>query len=112
MQAGKLRHRIEIQALTQAQDAYGDTAPSEVDDSAWATTTTRWASISSLTGSEYLKASGEGSNITHFVRLRYLADLTPKHRIKFGTRIFNILSVNIVNEIASEMQLFCKEVLT
>lgn len=92
---GLLNKRVEIQRITSqpATDAGGYT---EV----WATFAKRWASINPLRGKEYLQADSINSNITHRIRIRFDhgLSLTPRDRIKFGTRIFNFESVKNIQE--------------
>lgn len=48
------------------------------------------AHIMPLTSKEQLDAMKLESVITNKIRIRYRAGITSKHRIVFGTRIFNI----------------------
>lgn len=65
MRNGKLRHRIALQRQSTTQDAAGHPAQT------WTTFATRRASIQPLNGREYLKASGEGSDVSTRIRMRY-----------------------------------------
>ena len=92
MRAGTLRHYVEIQVASTAQNATGE--PSVT----WATSSYAYAAIMPLRGREYLTASQERSAVTHRIRIRHLSGLNPKKRIKFGSRYFNIGSVINVDE--------------
>jgi len=106
MRAGPLRHRIEIQIASTAQNAAGEPAGT------WLTSLSAWAAIWPLRGSEYLTASQDRSSVTHKVRVRYLSGITPKNRIKFGsTRYFNIDSVINVDERNIYQDIMASEVL-
>lgn len=107
-----MRHRIEVQQITEVQDAYGDTSPAETGNTAWTTAETRWAAVEPLVGREYLKADAEGSKATHWVRMRAMPTITPKFRLKWGTRIFNIISAQNIDERDRETRILCEEVLT
>jgi SPP1 family predicted phage head-tail adaptor len=106
MRAGKLRHRVTIQSVTEgAQDANGE--PAETT----ATLATRWASIEPLGGSEQYRSHEVHPEVTHAVRMRYLAGVTPKMRIVFGSRTFEIESVIVADESNREIVCACKELL-
>lgn len=103
MESGKLKHRITIQAATETRNDTGDVLKS------WATFADRWASIEPLTGRELMKAQQVSSEVTHKVTIRYLAGVTPQHRILFGSRVFNINSVLDSMEQHKELVLMCNE---
>ena len=56
----------------------------------WSTDRTTWASIEPIKGRELFSEGAVQADITHRIRLRYSPDLSSRHRIKFGTRVFNI----------------------
>ena len=87
LRSGSLRKRIEIQSATELQDALGSV------NFTWSTDATRWGSIQQLTAEER-KAHGqlEGSNTVKVV-LRFYDGLAITHRLKYGTRIFGIVSL-------------------
>ena len=106
MQAGYLRHRITIQTTTQTQNAtYGTTEDS------WATHVTAWASIEPLrVGSrEWFDAQKFTAEVSHLVKLRYRSGVTPKMRISWDSRLFDIKIVLNVEERDRELQLLVKE---
>jgi SPP1 family predicted phage head-tail adaptor len=105
MKAGKNRKRIEIQAIGTTRGAAG-----EVVDT-WTTETggTLWASIEPMSGRELFTAQQINAEITHKIRLRYYAGLTPAKRILFGTRVFNILYVMNIEERNVEHLVYAKE---
>lgn len=109
MEGGKLRHRITIEELDEAQDSFGDTDPSEVDDSAWGTFISRRASIKALVGSETLQSGQEQAKGTHWVEFRHGLGVTAKMRVRFGSRVFDIESVENVDERNHEMRLLVQE---
>lgn len=103
MQIGKLRNKVDLQSVTTVKNAYME--PIEQ----WTTFDTQWAAIEALRGTQELIAQQIGANITHRVTLRYNAGLTAKCRIKFGVRIFTILSVKDFRERGHWMELMVKE---
>jgi SPP1 family predicted phage head-tail adaptor len=86
MEAGKLRHQVELQRVAVAVDSHGDQTKT------WTTIATVWASIEPLSGREFLQASQTMSDVTVRIKLRAYPGitLTPKDRVKFGTRTFDI----------------------
>lgn len=120
MRAGRLRHKVTIQEVTETPDAYGE--PSE----SWTTYAERWASIEPLAGREYFAAKQEHSEVDTRIRLRWdraLVAVTPKHRVLYTyplldgspettqTRIFDIEAVLNMQERNREIVLMCREVL-
>ncbi len=105
MKAGELIHRIEIQAIGTTRGAAG-----EVVDT-WTTETngTVWAAIKPGSGREFFNAKQINAEITHEIKLRYYAGLTPAKRILFGTRVFNISEIRNTDEHNTEMIVYAKE---
>lgn len=87
LRSGNLRQRIEVQSASEAQDSLGSV------DYTWSTDATRWCSIQQLTADER-KAHDqlEGSNTVKIV-MRFYDGLTISNRLKYGTRIFGIVSL-------------------
>lgn len=103
MQAGKLNQRIELQSATTAKNTYGE------DVKTWATYTTVWASVVPLSGRELIYAQQISSEINIRVTIRYAATVAVGHRVKYGTRYFDINAV-IDREMKNEqIELMCKE---
>jgi SPP1 family predicted phage head-tail adaptor len=103
VRAGKLRHRIAIEQVAETQDPDGSVIET------WSTFANAHASIEPISGREYFAAQTTQADVTHRICMRYLAGLIPKMRVKYGLRIFDILSVINVNERNRELQLMCKE---
>lgn len=87
MQAGKLRHRVNIQEPTEVVGAIGGITHT------YETVAQRWASVEPLTGRELWQAQSMNTRTTTRIRLRYYADLTPQHRIVHGDVTYELLSV-------------------
>lgn len=94
MRAGKQRHKVTIQTNTSTGGTMGDVTEK------WADTQKVWAAIHPMRGSEQFIQGQLVSEIPSKIRIRYLdyTTLTPKNRIKYGSRIFNIRSVINVEE--------------
>lgn len=88
--AGKLRHRISIEAPNAGRDDFG-----QITEAAWATLATVWADIRPIGGREKLRAEAIGATLTHTVAVRYQSILMPPlqacgWRIRYGARMLNI----------------------
>lgn len=103
MQSGRLRHRITIQEPVESSDGMGGVTTT------WNTFATIWANIRPLRGREYIAAQQTQSGITHKIEIRYLENLTPKKRVKWNSRYFDIESVLDVFERNKQMDLMCVE---
>jgi len=105
MRAGKLRHKITIQYCPepQSQDSYGAVIKN------WSDYATVWASIEPARGREFWESQQINAEVTAKITIRYLAGITPKMRVKYGSRIFEIISVINPEERNRELQLMVKE---
>jgi head-tail adaptor len=109
--AGKLRHLIVVQRQTGNRDTVGN----ETDT--WTTLAQTWGWLEPYIGSaragkeEFVGKQLIGVTYTR-VHLRWdsrLATLSPKDRIVYGTRIFDVTSVSNRDERNYELELIAKE---
>ena len=103
MRVGELRRQVTIQAEAPSADAGGGYAL------AWISVATVWASITPLSGTERFNDAGLQSQVSHRVRIRYLADVTADMRILYGTRLFNIHAVLNTDESNRWLDLLVEE---
>ncbi len=105
MKTGDMRHRIAIQANTPTKDPNGG------DVDVWATATTVWASVQTLTGKKLEIARQIDAKATVEVKMRYCSTTAPtvRSRLLFGTRIFEPILVVNENERNIKLQILCKE---
>ena len=112
--AGPLRHRVQIQQLREIADSYGQRRQN------WDTVATVWASVEFLSGRELVNAQQVNSNVTHGVRMRFIDPLLVKPglvttmRLIFSprsgvTKILNIQSINNVDFKNREMKVLAQE---
>jgi len=101
MQAGKLRHRVQLQYPSDTRDAHGGITRS------WSTSATVWASVEPLTGRELLDAQQVESQSDTRVRIRYYQGIAPKWRVQHGQHVYNVLHVGDVDVRNREMLLLC-----
>jgi len=67
------------------------------------------ASIEPVSGREYFAEQSTQADVTHRVYTRYVSGVVPKMRVKYGSRVFDILSVINTRERNVELQLMCRE---
>ena len=85
MQAGKLRHRITLQKPVKTQSASTGAVINTWEDVA-----VLWADVVDLSAREFIAAQAAQSEITTRITVRHRDDVTSKHRILFGGRVYNI----------------------
>lgn len=106
VRAGRLRHRVTLQSATTSQDAYG--APVET----WSDQATVWAAVEPLSGREFFTVQAERAELSHRIRIRHRADVTPSWRVSYDSRTFDIETVVNVMERDRELHLMCREVVS
>ncbi|MEG1620838.1 MAG: phage head closure protein [Oscillospiraceae bacterium] len=87
---GKMRHKIAIQRQSQKENEYG------ISSIIWADICSIWANVDNLYGKEYWNAkeySAENA-LTFVIRYSACKDLQLSDRIKFGGKLYNILSID------------------
>lgn len=87
MQAGKLRHRIQLQGKRRVPDGGGGWSHD------WVTSRTVWARVEPLSGREFVAAQTVQSEVTTRITIRYRDDVTPDMRIMHRGKIYNIRAV-------------------
>lgn len=88
MQAGKLRHRVSFQEPVKTQNPLtGATVNS------WQEIQKLWADVVPLSAREFIAAQATQAEITTRITIRFRSDITSKHRIVYGNKIFNIEGV-------------------
>lgn len=105
MRSGKLRHRINIESISETKDDFGGHSQSGNN------VETRSASIEPLSGRELTYAQGIASEASYKITIRWRDGIDTQHRIKFGNRIFHILAKLNTDERNRELILLCKEVI-
>lgn len=110
MIAGRLRHIVTIERQSTNTNNFGE----RVD--VWQPLIagglqTRRASLEPINGREYMTASGEHSEVTTRIRLRYdaaLNDVQPKDRVNHDGVLYDIITPIKPQEIGRELVLMCK----
>jgi SPP1 family predicted phage head-tail adaptor len=104
--AGILKHPLTVEAFSLVRQ------PDFTNKPKWtADPIARDAAIRQLNGREQSESQQMKATATHEVKLRYYPGLTPQHRLIWGARIFNIVSVDNVEEANVNHALRCREVI-
>jgi SPP1 family predicted phage head-tail adaptor len=85
VRAGDLRHRVTIESATRTSDGAGGATV------AWEPIAEVWAAIWPRTVDEDFTLDRVAGTASHDIWIRYRADVKPDMRIRFGTRLFDIL---------------------
>ena len=103
MRSGALRHKITIQQPAEAQDASGSV------ESSWIPFATVSAAYEPQSGKESFTEDQEQATSSIRFRVRYLSGVTPKMRISFDSRLFDILFVKDVGGRRKQLHIMCEE---
>lgn len=86
---GRMRHLLTVEQFNGRRDATGD--PRQDLDENWTPFCTRWCSVDPISGREFLAAGQETAEVTHKIRCRYKAGIQTDMRLRWGSRIFEIV---------------------
>jgi SPP1 family predicted phage head-tail adaptor len=103
MKTGNLRHYITIEQQTETFNSEGELVTT------WSTYKSVWAEILPLVGREFWASKQVNSETTGKLRIRYISGITPKMRIKFGSRILNITGIVNTEEKNKEIVIYYSE---
>lgn len=103
MRVGTLNKLITIEQPQEQRDAAGGVTMT------WGELTRAWAGINSVSGTEKYISAERHSEATHQITMRYIAEVTPKMRVVYGSRVFVIISVIDPGERNKTLQLVVKE---
>lgn len=85
--SGWLNRRVTVQTPATGQDANGEPL------TGWTDVATVWASITDVSGREYVAAGGLQNAAKTKILIRYRAGVVPAMRVVNGTDIYNIEAV-------------------
>jgi SPP1 family predicted phage head-tail adaptor len=89
---GQMRHLVTIQSERRTTDTDGSAALLWYDD------VQVYAEIKPRSGSESFHGMQIEGRVTHEITIRYRTDVTPKKRVYWNNRAFNIRAILNVNE--------------
>ncbi len=103
--ATRARHQVYIQARTVVRDEEGGFRDG------WANTTSTpiWAEIAPIQARQQAEYKSINVDATHLVRIDGLLQVAEKDRVTFGGRIFEVLTVENLQERNVEKVLTCLE---
>lgn len=101
--ASQLDKRITLETPTRTDDGIGG------GDITWATFQGAWAKIEPKSANDAFWAKHLEHRVTHKVIIRYVAGVTSKMRVKYGSRYFAIKGVKNVDEASQFLELNCEE---
>ncbi|MCP4567636.1 MAG: phage head closure protein [FCB group bacterium] len=104
MRAGALRHRLQLQSATSANNSCGEPVLT------WTTYDTVWGQVKPIGGEERERAQQVEADVTHQVTIRYLSTVTPDHQILYDSRYFKIHSAVNKGERDRRTVMLCSEV--
>ena len=84
---GELNRRLVLEAPAEIADGAGGVTRT------YTTVTTLWAAVRPASARGDVVAAASGATVTHRIILRTRADLTTRHRLRDGTRIFRIVAL-------------------
>ena len=100
---GQMRNRIVLQSMSPTTDAAGGQSIS------WGTATTVWAKVQNLSGTESSFGDQIQDRANYRFTIRYYSALTPKYRISYNSRTFNIEHITSVDEGKEKYQIIQAE---
>lgn len=104
MLAGKLRQRVTIQAPTRTRNERG------AEVLAWSDVATVWAEVRTPYGRERTANEQTVAVLTHVVTMRFRSDVTPSHRLRWGSRTFALLATPDPDNRRRVMVCQCQEI--
>jgi SPP1 family predicted phage head-tail adaptor len=81
---GELRHRLVLEAPAETPDGAGGTSRG------YEMIAALWARVTPVSARGDLVAAGTGATVTHRIVIRSRSDVTTRHRLRDGARIFRI----------------------
>lgn len=106
MSIGERRMRVTFQRSTETQSSSGEIAQT------WAKLADSWALVQPLKGREFFEVNSTQSDVTTRIVVRsqtLLEGLTPKDRVIWGTKTYDIRSVIFRDHRRKEIELMCTE---
>jgi SPP1 family predicted phage head-tail adaptor len=84
---GALRHRLTLEAPVETPDGAGGVTRT------YTTVATLWAALVPVAAAGDVQADALAATVTHRILMRARSDLTTRHRLRQGTRVFRIVAL-------------------
>lgn len=101
---GRMRHRVELQRLTERQDDVGGVSLE------WNTYATVWAAVEPIRGREYFIREQVAGDVSHRVVMRWRSGVSVRDRVLHDGRQLEVESVLDRDERRVELELMAREV--
>jgi SPP1 family predicted phage head-tail adaptor len=106
MNAGRFRHKIDVQQELTTQNTYGE--PTQT----WVTFLSgMYCSIEPIRGKEYLSSDIIQAEVSHRIKMRFVPGVHPKQRILYCGRYFYIIDAIDIVEQHKMLECMCKELI-
>lgn len=106
MRAGRLRHLVQLLEPVNPTPTEGGS----ITPPSWQKRADVWAAIEPIKGTERLAEGKVLADVTHEIRMRRFAGITPAWRVEFKGRRFELLDVRRPDEREIEVVMMAKEV--
>ncbi len=103
IKAGRLRHKVTIEECVQTEDGQGGRSTE------FFPVGRVFVSIRQATSLEVFNAGRQNNIVTHMIQARFTRLIDEKARLIFGTRIFNIVSIDNRDEVNRELMISARE---
>lgn len=104
MDIGKLNRQIDLLKFVTQRDEFGG----EVGE--WTPIARIWARIEPVSGTEYFQAQQVQAETVTRITVRYNPEITVMHRIRYGTKLYEIIGVSDDQTGHRATVINCKEV--
>lgn len=84
---GRLRERLVLEAPAESGDGVGGVTRTFAD------VATLWADVTPLSARDTVMADRALARVTHRIRIRWRSDVTTRHRLRIGARLFHIVAL-------------------
>lgn len=107
MNIGNLNKRITIEKSTSTQNTYGEQVQT------WTKLRECWSRVEPVQGKEYYTAKQTASELDIKFVIRYTTvDITPKSRLIYDSKEYNVNSIINLAEGNRELHLYCSRITT
>ena len=96
---GSMRNRVALQSMSESTDEGGGQSVS------FSTVATVWAKVENLSGEEAIFGDQIEDRSNYRFTIRYYSALTPKHRLSFNSKVFNIEHIKVDKESGARYQI-------
>ena len=103
MEIGRLNRKVDVLEFKYERDDFGG------QDGRWVPIMNLWANISPVSGTEYFSMQKVDAETVVTITVRYNPKITVMHRIRYQTKVFEIIGVSDADTAHSATILNCKE---